>query len=81
MTISEVNLQNADLRSAEFEWKNLSQNNNLRYVKITVNDFVYRIYHEWDKEGNMKWSSLNERLHETFAKSPKFPSRHLGDFS
>ena len=71
--LSEVNLQNADLRSAEFEWKNLSQNNNLRYVKITVNDFVYRIYHEWDKEGNMKWSSPNERLHETFAKFPKIP--------
>lgn len=61
--LSEVNLQNADLRSAEFEWKNLSQNNNLRYAKITVNDFVYRIYHEWDKEGNMNWSSPNERLH------------------
>ena len=61
--LSGVNLQNADLRSTEFEWKNLSQSNNLRYAKITVNDFVYRIYHEWDKEGNMKWSSQNERLH------------------
>jgi pentapeptide repeats protein len=62
--LSEVNLQNADLRSAEFEWKNLSQNNNnLRYAKITVNDFVRRIYRKWDKEENMKWSSSNERLH------------------
>ena len=73
INLRNANLQNADLRSAEFEWKNLSQNNNLRYVKITVNDFVYRIYHEWDKEGNMKWSSPNERLHETFAKFPKIP--------
>lgn len=61
--LSGVNLQNADLRSTEFEWKNLSQSNNLRYAKITVNDFVRRIYHEWDKEENMKWSSSNERLH------------------
>ena len=73
INLRNANLQNADLRSAEFEWKNLSQNNNLRYVKITVNDFVYRIYHEWDKEGNMKWSSPNERLHEIFAKFPKIP--------
>ncbi|OFN79350.1 hypothetical protein HMPREF2572_06985 [Neisseria sp. HMSC064E01] len=60
--LSNVNLANVDLQAASFDWEQLKASKELSGVRITVNDFISKIYSDWKKENDPEWEALtNEK--------------------
>ncbi len=60
-----ANLKNADLSSANlkacnFGWEKLKDNGQLSSAKITIYDFIKRIYPDWKKENDLNWEVLTK---------------------
>ena len=58
--LSNVNLANVDLQAASFDWEQLKASKKLSGVRITVNDFISKIYSDWKKENDPKWEALKD---------------------
>ena len=61
----EANLQNANLSFAnlkicDFKWEQLKDNKELLSAKITIYDFIKKIYPDWKKENDPEWEALTE---------------------
>ena len=58
--LSNVNLANVDLQAASFDWEQLKASKELSGVRITVNDFISKIYSDWKKENDPEWEALKD---------------------
>ena len=58
--LRDINLENADLRECQFEWEQLKYKKTLFFAKITVNDFISKIYPDWKKENDPEWEALKD---------------------
>lgn len=58
--LRDINLENADLRECQFEWEQLKYKKTLFFAKITVNDFISKIYPDWKKENDPEWEVLTD---------------------
>lgn len=63
--LAEANLQNANLSFAnlkicDFKWEQLKNNGKLLSAKITIYDFIKKIYPDWKKENNPEWEALTD---------------------
>ena len=56
-----ANLQRVNLQYANFNWSQLKNNNTqLADAKITIDDFIQKIYPDWKGENDSKWDELKE---------------------
>ena len=58
--LQNADLQNADLRECQFEWMQLKHRETLSSAKITVNDFIEKIYPDWKEKNDSEWEALTE---------------------
>ena len=61
----EADLQNANLLSVnlkicDFKWEQLKNNEKLLFAKITIYDFIKKIYPDWKKENDPEWEVLTD---------------------
>jgi len=58
--LQNADLQNADLRECQFEWMQLKHRETLSFAKITVKDFIEKIYPDWKEKNDSEWEALTE---------------------
>lgn len=58
--LQNADLQNADLRECQFEWMQLKHRETLSSAKITVKDFIEKIYPDWKEKNDSEWEALTE---------------------
>lgn len=58
--LQNADLQNADLRECQFEWTQLKHRETLSFAKITVKDFIEKIYPDWKEKNDSEWEALTE---------------------
>lgn len=58
--LQNADLQNADLRECQFEWIQLKHRETLSFAKITVKDFIEKIYPDWKEKNDSEWEVLTE---------------------
>ena len=60
-----ANLKNADLsftnlKACNFGWEQLKDNGQLSFAEITINDFINKIYPDWNAKNNPEWEALTD---------------------
>ena len=58
--LQNADLQNADLRECQFEWMQLKHRETLSSAKITVKNFIEKIYPDWKEKNDSEWEALTE---------------------
>ena len=64
VNLQDVNMSYTNLIDCQFEWEQLEKSKDIFGMQININDFVLRIYPEWKRVNDHKWSELtnNEQM-------------------
>ena len=58
--LQNANLSFANLKICDFKWEQLKDNKELLSAKITIYDFIKKVYPDWKKENDPEWEALTE---------------------
>lgn len=58
--LQNANLSFANLKICNFKWEQLKDNKELLSAKITIYDFIKKIYPDWKKENDPEWEALTD---------------------
>ena len=58
--LQNANLSFANLKICDFKWEQLKDNKELFSAKITIYDFIKKVYPDWKKENDPEWEALTE---------------------